>query len=144
MRRYGPSEGLNVGDYCLVSKPREDGVSRRFQLPHFEQVFQVYDKYGEGASAKAYVLSDLKGNTENLGFTQPVSYDRLTPIDMLPLVHPHEEGSTRIAVDVGGDTRAGVVVNQTLDGNVYIKFDDNPDVEELLDLCTARYRWQPV
>ena len=79
-----------------------------------------------------------------MGFTQPVAYDRLTPVDMLPLVPPHEEGSTRISVDVGGDTRAGVVVNQTLDGKVYVKFDGNPGVEESLDLCTARYRWQPV
>jgi len=79
-----------------------------------------------------------------MGFTQPVSYDRLTPSDMLPMVHPHEEGNTRIYVDVGGDARAGVVANQTLDCKVYVKFDGNPDVEEALDLCTARYRWQPA
>jgi len=47
-----------------VSNPREEGVSRRFQLPHFEHIFQVFDKYGEGAAAKAYVLSALKVNTE--------------------------------------------------------------------------------
>ena len=102
------------------------------------------EKYGEGAAAKAYVLSALKGNTENLGFTQPVSYDRLAPIDMLPLVHPHEENGTRMFVDVGGDTRAGDVVHQTVDGKVYVRFDDNPGVEEALYLCTARYRWQPM
>ena len=68
-----------------------DGVPERFLLPHFDQVFQVYDKLGEGPEANAYILSDLKGNTQNLGFAQPVAYDRLTPAELLPLVHSEDD-----------------------------------------------------
>ena len=79
---------------------------------------------------------------ENLGFTQPVSYDRLTPIEVLPLAHAEDDIKTRITVDDTDGSRSGTVKNQTVDGKVYIEFDDKPGQEELMELFQARYRWE--
>ena len=85
-----------MGDYCLVKKALEQGVSTRFQVPTFDQVFQVVESHGIDQDAKAYTLSDLSGSRENLGFTQPVALDRLIPIELLPLAQTDVDQATRI------------------------------------------------
>ena len=77
-RVNSPHQGISVGDYCLVRRAPEPGVSRRFQNPHFEAVFQIAEVHGDGQDTKAFTLSDLFGNREGLGFVQPIAYDRLT------------------------------------------------------------------
>ena len=90
---------LAVGDYVMVRKEPEKGVSERLQSRTFDAVFQVVEAHG-GLSAKAYTVSDLSGNRENLGFKQPVAQDRLLPIDMLPLTHEDGDQRTKLVVDL--------------------------------------------
>ena len=68
-RELGPGGSLSVGGYCYVKRAATQEVSRRFQSPIFDQVFQVVETHGDGPDAKAYTLCDLSGSRENLGFT---------------------------------------------------------------------------
>ncbi len=74
-----------MGDYCFVRKAPEPGTSVRFQSPTFDGVFPVVESHGDGRDAKAYTVCDLSGFRDNLGFTQPVAWDRLIPVELLPL-----------------------------------------------------------
>ena len=109
---------------------------------NFDEVFQVVEVHGDGVEAKAYTLSNLKGKRDGLGFTQPVASDRLTPVDMLPLAQPSVDTPTRIAVRLAGVEHDGTVINQSIDGKVYIKFDDSQE-ERCFDLSSTQYRWLP-
>ena len=140
-RQYGPGMSLSVGDYVLVRRNPEPGVSRRFQSKHHTGVFQVVEVHGADADAKAYTLCDMSGQREDLGFTQPVALERLTPIEMLPLVQEADDVPTRILVRDRGYSREGSVVAQSLDGRVYIRFDHDPENERCVDLSTASYQW---
>ena len=95
--------------------------------------FLVHDNMGEGAEAKAYIVSDFKGAADNLGFAQPVSYDRLTLAEVLPLAHAEDGIKTRITVDDTDGSRSGAVKNQRVDSTVYIEFDDKPGQGQLLE-----------
>lgn len=132
---------MSLGDHCFVANPLEKGVSARFQRRNFDDVYQVVEVHGDGAEAKAHTVCDLKGNREGLGFAQPVAAERLTPIELLPLAQPSEDQPTRILLNVAGQDRAGTVVNQTIDGKVYIRFDDGDGVAKCYDLATTRYQW---
>ena len=59
--------------------------------------------HGDGSAAKADTVSDLRGQREDLGFTQPVAADRLTPIDLLPLTAPNVDPPSRILLDILGE-----------------------------------------
>ena len=98
------------------------------------------EDHGDGSEAQAYTVSDLKGQREDLGFTQPVASDRLTLIDLLLLMAPSEETPTRILLNVRGEDRSGTVVNQYVDGRVKIRFDHDGS-EEFYDLSQAKYKW---
>jgi len=140
LRTVGPGQGLVLGDHCMVKKTLIPGVSSRFQSQTFDSVFQVVEVHGDGEEAKAYTVCDFTGRRENLGFTQPVAYDRLIPIELLPLAVPCEDSPTRISVNEAGVDREGTVTKQVMNGNVYIRFDDSND-EICCDLTTKRYRW---
>jgi len=140
LRELGSGESLNVGDFCYVRRPAEPSVSRRLQSKNFDSVFQVVEKHGEGPAAKAYTLSDLRGKRSNLGFSQPVASERLTPVELLPLLQPTEETRTRLTLASGSSFRDATIINQSLDGKVYVRYDDN-GAEECLDLSRASYRW---
>ena len=140
LRANGPGEGLVVGDHCLVRKQPIPGLSGRFQAPTFDLVFQVVEVHGDGGEAKAYTLCDFTGRRDHLGFTPPVAYDRLIPIEMQPLAAPSEDSPTRIAINDAGVERLGTVTKQVLNGQVYIKYDDANE-EVCCDLTTKRYRW---
>jgi len=139
-RELGPGTSLAVGDYCLVQKPLIPGVSKRLQPPRHDRVYQVVATHGDGSEAKAYTVSDLSGPRENLGFSQPVASERLTPVDILPLTQESEDRSTRIIVNNGGREREGYVQAQAVDGRVYVKWDDDPTVQ-CVDLTRTSYRW---
>ena len=142
-RELGTTGGLACGDYCLVSKTKEPGISHRFQNPNFEAVFQVVEVHGEGDDAKAYTVSDLHGNREGLGFGQPLALTRLTPIELLPLAELSEDQATGILLSDRGRDRPATVKAQCMDGKVYVVFDDDPHHEHLLDLATCKYQWLP-
>ena len=89
---------------------------------------------------RTYRLSDLAGNTENLGFQQPVAQENLSGVEMLPLVRPSEDQRTRISVDFAGTPQTGTVVNQCIDGSVYILLDGD-EHPRAFDLSATEYRW---
>ena len=125
----------------LVTRPPEKGVSVRFQRKHFDEIYQVVEAHGEGAEAKAYTVCDSAGRQEDLGFSNPVAYDRITPVDLLPLAHSDGETYSKIAVNVNGTVKHGKVTGQRLDGQVYIEYDDNPDDIVLVDFTKSNYHW---
>ena len=139
-RELGPGGALSVGDYCFVKKAPVEGISRRFQSHTFDNVFQVVEALGSGTDAKAYILSDLSGSRENLGFTQPVALDRLIPVELLPMAAPDSDQNTRILIHDGGQSRAATIVAQTMDGRVYIKYDDS-ETEICISLSSLNYQW---
>ena len=96
--------------------------------------------HGDGLDAKAYTVSDLRGNRKGLGFTQLVAADRLTPVDVLPLMAPSEDAPSRILLKIGGEDKAGTVVNQSVDGRVATRMDHDGS-ESCYDLSTAKYKW---
>ena len=132
---------MQIGEYCLVQKPREKHVSDRFQRKNFDEVYQVVEVFGGPNEEKVYTVSNLHGQRENLGFTQPVAAERLTPVDILPLSAPSEDARTRLSVTVDGVQREGSIVSQRVDGLVNIRFDDDPDTEEVVDLAKTQYLW---
>ena len=75
-------------------------------------------------------MDPATGSTE-FEFAQPVSTDRLIPIEMLPLTRPHNE---RTRLRSGG--RTGSVTATCIDGRVHVKWDDMPDGQtEVVDLA---------
>ena len=102
LRVLGVGQGLAVGDYCLVLRPPTPGISVRLQSRHFNEIYQVMEVHGDGSEAKAYTVSDLRGQRDDLGFTQPVAAYRLTPIDLLPLTAPSVDSPSRILLDILG------------------------------------------
>ena len=141
LREHGVGTFAQVGDYVLVTRPPEKGVSTRFQRKHFDEIYQVVQAHGEGAEAKAYTVCDSKGRQEDLGFSNPVAFDRITPVDLLPLSHPEGETYSNIAINVDGTLRYGKISGQRLDGQVYVDYDDNPGDLVLVDLTKSNYHW---
>ena len=64
----------------------------------------------------------------------PVDYLAMGPLPW------GEEQPTRITISDGGQERHGTVVNQSLDGKVYIKFDGSEE-SRCYDLSRTKYRW---
>ena len=91
------------------------------------------------------MLSDLQGCSENLGFVQTVALERLTPVELLPLTQVSEDSPTRIRIDDKGRMRDATITAQSIDGEVYIKYDDESSMqlpaEHCVDLASAKYYW---
>ena len=85
---------------------------------------------------RSCVICDPSTGSTDLGFTQPVSVDLLRSVEVLPLSRPVAEGHTRIRIA----DKVGSIVNQCMDGRVYVKFDDTV-TEELYDLSKTNYQW---
>ena len=143
LREQGVGTFAKVGEFVLVARPKQPGVSARFQRPHFDEIYQVVDTHGEGPEAKAYTVCDSRGrrDVKDLGFTNPVAADRITPIDVLSLTRPDNESRTRIAINNNGVLREGTVLGQRFDGTVHIEFDDDPTEIQQVDLTTSKYHW---
>ena len=140
-RELGPGYHYSVGEYVMVKRPPEPGVSKRFQKPTYDQVYQVVEVHGEGQDAKAYTLSELSGSRE-CGFAQPVHQDRLIPVELLPLAHAEDDISTRILVqEQGRQDRKATIKAQSADGKVYIEYDDDLGHDVCVDLCQLKYQW---
>ena len=141
-RSLGPGAFYGLGDYVMVRRQPEPGVSNRLRPKTLNSVFQFVEVHGDGTDVKAYTLSDLKGCRENLGFSPPIALEWLVPVDMLPLAQVSEDDRTKIAIYQGDDHRKGVIEARSLEGKVYVGFDDSEDTEPTcVDLASARYRW---
>ena len=102
---------------------------------------RIFEVHGSGDLAKTYTLSDLSGRRSGLGFTQPVAAERLTPVELLPLAREDDDSLTSMIYNDGGRDRPAKVKAQSLDGKVYIEFDDEPGKEICVDLSKSKYRW---
>jgi hypothetical protein len=141
-RQLGFGVHLKVGDFVLVRCEPEKGTSRRMQRKHHPGIFQVVHVMGNATDpdAKSYTVSNLVGQTDGLGFQQPVPLERLTPIEVQPLIHPSEDSPTRLAISHRGEEKTGTVQAQAIDGNVYILFDGDSE-PTCIDLTQMQYRW---
>ena len=60
---------------------------------------------------------------------------------MLPLTHEDGDQRTKlVVVDSSGKDRPACITAQTMDGKVYIKYDDD-ETEYYTDLASLNYRW---
>ena len=48
------------------------------------EAFQVVKIHGADEGAKAYTVANLRGETDRLGFSQPVAHERLVLVNVLP------------------------------------------------------------
>jgi hypothetical protein len=141
-RSLGPGNSLKVGDHCFVRSAPEYDVSRRLQHKNRDNVYVIVEVHCDGDNAKAYTLADLTGRRHNLGFAQPVVANRLTPINLLPMTHPDGESQTRILISDRGRDRHGTITGQTMDGQVLVRYDDDPEGSaDYLDLTKVKYQW---
>ena len=127
-----------LGDYCYVRRPPIPGVSQRFQRRHYDDIFQVVERHGNGAESKAYTLCDVNGSRE-LGFDQPVASERLVPVQLTTPERPIDE-KTKLVIINGTTERRATVKSQCVDGKVNIQYDDEEE-EECIDLSQHNYRW---
>ena len=139
-RQLGAGQTVDVGDYAIFreNRPILDGSSARFRIPWRQVIYQVHDIISGGARevpVRSCVLCDPSSGSTELGFSQPVSLD-LRPVEVLPLTRPMAEGKTRIRIA----DKTGTVVNQCMDGEVHVKF-DNEAHDKLLDLSRTDYQW---
>ena len=138
-RQYGSSYALQVGDFVLYKKGHfEEGVSDKNQRKWRNTIFQIIGvEGGRKNDARTYYLADaVTGEKDNLGFSQPVTQDRLTPVEILPLSRPVSEGRTCIQID----ERTGQVGGQTIDGKITVKWDGENDFV-IVDLSRENYKW---
>ena len=114
------------GDYVMLKSWRkpEKGVSSRFQHGTDTRLFQIMHAPGDLGSARTVTLMDPATGKTNFEFAQPVSTDRLVPVEMLPLTRPHNE---RTAI-ISGNKRSEITAT-CIDGRVHVKWEDQPETE---------------
>ena len=136
-RHCAVDEPLQVGDFVLYRKGHlDDSISDKNQRKWRDTIFQIIHAPTKDG-ARVYTLADAAtGQTDNLGFAQPVTADRVIPVEVLPVTRSLEDGRTRIQL---GD-RQGEISGQCLDGRVYVKFADNAE-ERIVDLSREVYQW---
>ena len=130
-------EPFQGGDFVLYRKGHlDDSISDKNQRKWRDTIFQIIHAPTQDG-ARVYTLADAAtGQTDNLGFAQPVTADRVIPVEVLPVTRSLEDGRTRIQL---GD-RQGEISGQCLDGRVYVKFADNAE-ERIVDLSREVYQW---
>ena len=138
MRKYGANTHFAVGDYVLLKKGHfSSEESRKSQAPNFDVVYQIVDQTGGEERTRAFVLCDPINGSKDLGFHQPVSADRLVPVQLAPLSTPigPDQPRTRLTVN----RKTGSIEAVGIDGRVHVKWDDGGT--EILDLTTTAYQW---
>ena len=121
IRHHGYHTSFQVGDYVLMKStaiiPR--GTSERFANSIEGRLYQVQSRPpGDPLTTKTVTLMDPATGSTDLGFAQPVHIDRLVPVDILPLLTPHD---TRTRVKVGD--RLGNIEATCVDGRVHVRYD---------------------
>ena len=128
---------MQVGDYVLYKDTGrvEAGESRGHRLWR-EDIYQVVHAPFNGDDRVLVIADAITGRTDNLGFRQQVSADKLTLVEMLPVSRSHEH-KTKILFR---GQKTGTVEGQRLDGRVYIRIGGQPRAE-LVDLSCEVYQW---
>ena len=74
-----------------------------------------------------------------------MALERLTPVELLPLTQVSEDSPTRIRIDDQGRMRDATIKAQSIDGKVYIEYDDEQQMQlptqHCVDLASAKYYW---
>ena len=100
-------------------------------------------------SEKNVILADPDtGDTEGLGFTQPVAVERLIPLDLTELECPIDSASPlwidiKSRITKGGDDRwlTRQIVSQSATGRVTLRSVDGK-FTETVDLANYEWRWR--
>ena len=141
--REAPScRELQVGDYVLLTHGHSQSrtAGDRSRARHHETLYQIVHTIGGPHDVhRAYTVCEAAtGKTDDLGFSQPVSADRLVPVEVLPLARPDGEGHTQL--ECAG--RRGEVMAQAVGGSVHIQWTDAPlGTWDHVDLERLAYRW---
>ena len=69
-----------------------------------------------------------------------MAYDRLTPVELLPLSPSEGEARTRLSIRHNGEDKQATVRARAVDGQVYVQFDGD-DNEKVVDLGQLDYKW---
>ena len=144
LRRLGPGARIEVGDFVLLHRTKER--TGRFHIPNDERLFQVYSaaapgdgEFGGKGAARAFVLMDPATGSTEFEFAQPVTADRLVPVELLPLSQPlADDGARRTRVRAGG--REGTVEATCVDGRVHIRWDSGGELE-VVDLSRVPHEF---
>ena len=83
---------------------------------------------------RSAVLAKVDTGSTDVNFANPVSRDRLVKISCFPTV-PYEREQRGIVID----DRAGTILGMSFDGHTSIKFDDDPENPQLVDLQRTNY-----
>ena len=137
-RRHVGDTHFAVGDFVLLKRGHFPvGDSKKSQAPNFDTVYQIANQTGGDARTRALVLCDPTTGSKDLGFHQPVSADRLVPVQLAPLTTPigPDQPRTRLTVN----NKSGTVEAVGIDGRVHVRWDDGGI--EVLDLTTTAYQW---
>ena len=122
---------FKVGDYVMLKTlggpPK--GHSGRFGHSTDARVFQIFDAPAALHDARTVTLMDPATGSTQFEFAQPVSTDRLIPVEMLPLTRPHDE-KTRLR----SGRRTGTVTATCIDGRVHVEWDDAIGTTDVMDL----------
>ena len=146
-RRLGVSEPFEVGDYVMFKANEtleyKEGVTapNKYRDRWRNMLYQIVATHGASSedtrNIRSYTICDANsGQTHNLGFSQPVTADRLCLVEVAPLTRPIDDGPTRILLN----DRQGTVTAQSLDGRVKIQF-EGEEHDEWYDLTHHSYRW---
>ena len=111
------------------------GHSLRFGHVTDQRVFQIYDAPATLDEARTVTLMDPATGSTQFEFAQPVSTDRLIPVEMLPLTRPLAE-RTRLR----SGAKLGTITATCVDGRVHIKW-DGVTAEEVVDLSTLPHEF---
>ena len=98
-------------------------------------MFQIYDAPATLDEARTVTLMDPATGSTQFEFAQPVSTDRLIPVEMLPLTRPLAE-KTRLR----SGAKLGTITATCVDGRVHIKW-DGVTAEEVVDLSTLPHEF---
>jgi hypothetical protein len=137
-RKYeevGEGSDLTEGDYVMIRRPiggiREGDqyVSRRLRGKTYNDVYEVTKVLDRSA-----VLASVDTGSTELPFSNPVSRDRLVKISVFPTV-PYEREQRGIVID----DRPGTIMGMTFDGHTSVRFDDDPENPQLVDLQRTNY-----
>jgi len=136
------STKLEIGDHVLIKRaPNQQGervgkrgqpganISKRLTSKTFDTIYEIVTVLDKSA-----VLSIPSTGSTNLGFPNPVNQERLVRVQSFPTV-PYERADRCINI---GD-RKGRIEGVSFDGFTSVRFDDNPEEPELLDLSRTHY-----
>ena len=127
LRKFGPDTGFSVGDYVLLRKGNVGNAqSRRFIPENDSRLFQIMSAAGPVDESRAYVLQDPVTGSTAFDFAQPVSADRLVPVEILPLTRPLDDA---VLTRIRSQGREGVVKATCVDGRVHVLWENASELE---------------